>query len=161
MPKAIGFSDDPEPTVKAWEVSSSPDLLEDAGNGSSVAFSVLGIHGKIGNPKGLLGASVTGGDASDLEWPSLHAGELEVLSNGHGALGNMGKREALIGCHVGLGATVVSDDAVAGTVQHNLGTLLNCSDPRVGEVCGNDIAIVSRVPEATFSSPGSAPEDPG
>ena len=69
--KATVFSDALEPT---WEVRSSPDLPGDAGNRDSVAFSMLGIHGKIGSPKEVLGASGTDEDASGLEWPSLHAG---------------------------------------------------------------------------------------
>lgn len=158
--KATVFSADPEPTVKAREGRPSRDAPEDAGSRSSVAFSVLGILGKLGSPEELLGAS--DGVASGLEWPFLHAVGLKVFWNRHGVLENMGKGNTLTGWHVGLGATLVSSDAEAGTIQDNLGTLLNFfSDPCVGEGCGNDIAIVSRAPEAMFSSTGSATEDTG
>lgn len=92
-------SDDPEPT---WEVRSSPNLPGDAGNRGSVAFSMLGIHGKTGSPKDVLGASATDEDASGLEWPFLHAGTgiwtvgLGVCHNRCGGLENMGGGEALI-----------------------------------------------------------------
>lgn len=165
MSKATVFSDALEPT---WEVRYCPDLPGDAGKRGSVAFSMLGIHGKIGNPKEVLEASATDEDASGLEWPSLHAGTnlwtvgLRVHHNRHGDLENMGRGEALIECRVGLDATVFSSVAEAGTVPHNLKALLNfCPDPSVGEGCADDIVIVSRVPRAKISSTESASEDTG
>lgn len=96
VPKATVFSDDLELTVKAWEVRSSPELSEDSSNKGSVAFSVLGIHGKIGSPKEILGANATDKDAPGLEGPSLRAGigiwtvGVEVCHDRHGGLANTG-----------------------------------------------------------------------
>lgn len=163
--KATVFSDALEPT---WEVRSSLNLPGDADNRGSVAFSMLGIHGKIGSAKEVFGASASDEDASDLEWPSLHAGTgiwregLGVRQNRHEGLENMGGGEAFIKSHISLDATVFSSVGEAGTVPHNLKALLNfCSDPCMGEGCGDDIVIVSRVPRAKISSPGSASEGTG
>jgi hypothetical protein len=74
----------------------------------------------------------------------------------------MGGGGALIKCQAGLDATFFSSVSEAGTVPHNLKTLSNfCSDSCLGEGCGDDIVIVSRVPRAMISSIGSAPEDTG
>lgn len=85
VPKATVFSDDPEATVKAWEVRSGPGLPKDAGKRGCVAFT----HGEIGDPEEILAASASEGDASGPEWPSLHAVGPEVFHNGHGDLENM------------------------------------------------------------------------